>query len=257
VCSRREPNLDVPSRFKSYDWISKDEAARLIKLPSKGARANRELKNGLMDWGFSDAVMALGPLRPYIQNALRQLILKSLADSPESKAAGPAGPPVDQEFIIVSHSLGSYLIFSALNVDSAAAEGFGEKFQQILARTSLVYFFANQLRLLELAGLDGATDKSLATHLKAWGKARCDYLKSLPESGQQCQPPRITALNDPSDLLTWTVPSLPTVEVKNVSVKNATHWLGLIENPTPAHNRYVRNRQVIEEMLKDGSDTMK
>jgi hypothetical protein len=262
VCSRREPNLDVPSRFKSYDWISKDEAARLLKLPSKGARANRELKNGLMDWGFSDAVMALGPLRPYIQNALRQLILKSLADSPESKAAGPAGPPVDQEFIIVSHSLGSYLIFSALNVDpahidSAAAEGFGEKFQQILARTSLVYFFANQLRLLELAGLDGATDKSLATHLKAWGKARCDYLKSLPDSGQQCQPPRITALNDPSDLLTWTVPSLPTVEVKNVSVKNATHWLGLIENPTPAHNHYVRNRQVIEQMLKDGSDTMK
>ena len=262
VCSRREPNSDVPLRFKSYDWISKDEAARLLKLPSKGARANRELKNGLMDWGFSDAVMALGPLRPYIQNALRQLILKSLADSPESRAADPSGPPVDQEFIIVSHSLGSYLIFSALNVDPAhidptAAEGFGEKFEQILARTSLVYFFANQLRLLELASLDGATDKNLVTHLKAWGKARCDYLKSLPDSGQQCQPPRITALNDPSDLLTWTVPSLPTVEVKNVSVKNATHWLGLIENPTPAHNHYVRNKQVIEEMLKADSDTMK
>ena len=99
LCSRRQPNPDVPSRFKSYDWISKDEAARLLKLPSKGAHANRTMKNGLMDWGFSDAVMALGPLRPYIQNALRQLILKSLADSPESRAADPTGPPVNLEFM--------------------------------------------------------------------------------------------------------------------------------------------------------------
>src|SRR5206468_5354459 len=103
---------------------------------------------------------------------LRQLILKSLTDSPESKAANGTGPPVDQEFIIVSHSLRSYLIFSALNVDpahidSTASEGFGNTFEQILARTSLVYFFANQLRLLELASLDGASDKNLVTHLKA------------------------------------------------------------------------------------------
>jgi hypothetical protein len=262
VCSRRVPNPDVALRFKSYDWISKDDAARMLKLPSNGARANRALKNGLMDWGFSDAVMALGPLRPYIQHALRQLILKSLTDSPEAKANDPAQPPLDQEFIIVSHSLGSYLIFSALNVDpehtdSSASQGNGKKFQQILARTSLVYFFANQLRLLELASLDGATDRNLVTHLEAWGQVRCDYLKSLPGSAQQCQPPRITALNDPSDLLTWTVPSLPTVEVKNVKVKNATHWFGLIENPTPAHNHYVRDKKVIEEMLKSDSDPMK
>ena len=259
VCSRRVPNPDVPLRFKCYDWITKDEAAQMLKLPSNGARANRALKNGLMDWGFSDAVMALGPLRPYIQHALRQLILKSLTDSPEAKANDPARPPLDQEFIIVSHSLGSYLIFSALNVDaeqadSSSNQGTGKEFQQILARTSLVYFFANQLRLLELASLDGATDRNLVTHLEAWGKVRCDYLKSLPDSGQQCQPPRITALNDPSDLLTWTVPSLPTVEVKNLKVKNATHWFGLIENPTPAHNHYVRDKQVIKEMLKQGSD---
>jgi hypothetical protein len=259
VCSRRVPNPDVPLRFKSYDWISKDDAARMLKLPSNGARANRALKNGLMDWGFSDAVIALGPLRPYIQHALRQLILKSLTDSPEAKANDPAQPPLDQEFIIVSHSLGSYLIFSALNVDpehvnSAASQGTGKKFKQILARTSLVYFFANQLRLLELASLDGSTDRNLVTHLEAWGNARCDYLKALPGSAQQCQPPRITALNDPSDLLTWTVPSLPTIEVKNVTVKNATHWFGLIENPNLAHNHYARDKRVIEEMLKQGSD---
>ena len=259
LCSRRQPNPDVPSRFKSYDWINKDEAARLLKLPSKGARVNRTLKGGLMDWGFSDAVIALGPLRPYIQNALRQLILKSLADSPESQAGDPIHPSVDQEFIIVSHSLGSYLIFSALDIDrslnnATTIQSSTGAFEQILARTPLVYFFANQVRLLELASLDHVSEKNLVTHLESWGKIRCDYLKSLSGAAQECQPPRITALSDPSDLLTWTVPPLPNVEVKNVTVKNATHWLGLIENPTPAHSNYARDKQVIQEMLKDGPD---
>jgi hypothetical protein len=262
LCSRRRPNSEVPSRFKSYDWINEDEAARLLKLPAKGARVNRTLKNGLLDWGFSDAVMALGPLRPYIQNALRQLILKSLADSPESRAGDPAHPPVEQEFIIVAHSLGSYLIFSALDIDpalsdSAAIQQSGAKFEQILARTPLVYFFANQVRLLQLASLDHASEKNLVTHLESWGKIRCDYLKSLPGATQECQPPRITALNDPSDLLTWTVPPLPNVDVKNVTVKNATHWLGLVENPTPAHSNYARDKKVIQEMLKLDSDADK
>ena len=66
TCSTHEPNPDVPQRFKSYDWISKDEATRLRQLRPKGARANRDLKTGLMDWGFSDAVMVLGPLRSYV-----------------------------------------------------------------------------------------------------------------------------------------------------------------------------------------------
>jgi hypothetical protein len=258
LCSRRQPNPDVPSRFKSYDWISKDEASRLLKLPSKGAHANRTMKNGLMDWGFSDAVMALGPLRPYILNALRQLILKSLADSPESRAADPTRLPANLEFIVVSHSLGSYLIFSALDLDQSldalTVQASGGKFEQVLARTPLVYFFANQLRLLELASLDHASDRNLVTHLESWGKIRCDYLKSLPDVPQQCQPPRIIALNDPSDLLTWTVPPVPNVEVKNVSVKNATHWLGMIEDPTTAHRNYARDKQAIQEMLKEGSD---
>jgi hypothetical protein len=54
TCSRLEANLAVPQRFKSYDWITPEEAARMAQLPQKGARANRDLKTGLMDWGFSE-----------------------------------------------------------------------------------------------------------------------------------------------------------------------------------------------------------
>jgi len=234
----------------------------LSHLPSKGARANRALKTGLMDWGFSDAVLALGPLRPYILDGIRQLILKSLGDSSATGVSDATRQPVDQEFIIVSHSLGSYLIFAALDVNqtsikTSTVQQSGNRFDQVFERTSMVFFFANQLRLLELASLDGPTDRNLATHLETWGKLRCDYLKSKPDASQGCRPPRITALNDPSDLLTWTVPNLPGVEVENYTVKNSFRWFWIFENPTKAHNNYARDKRAIREMLQSHSEPNK
>ena len=262
TCSTREPNTGISQRFKSYDWISKDEATRLRQLPARGARANRQLKSDLMDWAFSDAVMALGPLRTYVLNGIRQLILKSLADAAAASQVNATRARVNQEFVIVSHSLGSYLIFSALDMDqmagkTATAEQTRNDLQQILKRTSLVVFFANQLRLLELVGLDGPSERNIATHLEDWGKVRCEYLKSLPNAPQECMPPRIVALNDPSDLLTWTVPALGDIHVENYSVRNSTHWLWLFENPTSAHSNYATDKRAIKEMLTSSSDEKK
>jgi hypothetical protein len=254
TCSTREPNPGVPQRFKSYDWISKDEATRLRQLPPRGARANRDLKTGLMDWGFPDAVMALGPLRSYVLDGIRQLILKSVSDLPGGSEIDPEKPRTNQEFILVTHSLGSYLTFSALDdIDltekTAATEQMRSDLNEILKRTSLVVFFANQLRLLELASLDGPSERNIATHLQDWGKTRCEYLKSLPEASPDCKSPRIIALNDPSDLLTWTVPDLGGIHVENYTVKNSTHWFGFIASPTAAHNNYATDKHAIKEML--------
>lgn len=262
TCSTREPNAGVSQRFKSYDWISKDEGTRLRQLPARGARVNRQLKSDLMDWAFSDAVMALGPLRTYALDGIRQLILKSLTDAPTTSQTDAIGARANQEFIIVSHSLGSYLIFSALDMDqmtgkTATAEQTRSDLREILKRTSLVVFFANQLRLLELVGLDGPSERNIAMHLQDWGKVRCEYLKSLPSAPQECKPPRIIALNDPSDLLTWTVPALGDIHVENYSVRNSTHWLWLFANPTSAHSNYATDKRAIKEMLTSSSDEKK
>jgi hypothetical protein len=262
TCSRREPNSGVSQRFKSYDWISKDKAEALYKLPRRAARANRDLKTGLMDWGFPDAVMALGPLRSYVLDGIRQLILKSLGDSPGVAQRDPNMPRANQEFVIVSHSLGSYLIFSALDVnpstgETAAAAQWRNDLKELLKRTSLVVFFANQLRLLELVSLDGPSERNIATHLEDWGKARCEYLKSLPDAPQECKPPVIIALSDPSDLLTWTVPPLGDIRVENYSVKNSTHMLWFIESPTKAHGNYATDKRAIKEMLTSSDSAKK
>jgi len=128
-----------------------------------------------MDWAFSDAVMALGPLQTHALAGIRQFNHKSPADSTSPSRDDPGRLPANQEFVIVSHGLGSYLIFSALGMDqltgkTATVEQTRNDLQEILKRTSLVVFFANELRLLELVGLDGPSERNIATHLADWGK---------------------------------------------------------------------------------------
>ena len=72
----------------------------------------------------------------------------------------------------------------------------------------------------------------------------------LTRCGNRERIPEIVALNDPSDLLTWTVPELKTVEVHNIRVKNAAHRFWLFESPAKAHNNYAKNKSAIEQMLK-------
>jgi len=260
TCSTREADPHVAGRFVSYDWIGAEDAKRLLALPRRSARLNRVLKTNLSDWGFADAVLALGPLHTWMVDGIRQLILKSVAASEATGTDESAiFPAANQEFVLVAHSLGSYLIFSALNVEDVTARAesghrSAQAYLQVLRQTSLVYFFANQVPLLELANLDESPGNEFAAdqfakNLEAWGKLHCDYELSLAGAGVSCAKPKIIALNDPSDLLTWRVPPLQTVDVQNLQVKNALHWFWLIENPTRAHDNYPNDKRTIEQML--------
>ena len=261
-CSHLELDPNNPGRFRSYSWIEPDDAPALKALPTRGALINRSVKNSVLDWGFTDAVLSVGPLRSLLLEGIRQLVLKSVDVAADGTRGGGVGPLPNQEFVIVSHSLGSYLIFSALDLpppppapsDPAPADDWKIRFENVLRHTSMVYFFANQLRLLELANLDVTAGENMVQHLEAWGRLRRDFIKSLPAADATSPgapiPPQIVAWSDPSDLLSWNVPDLRTVLVKNLTVRNAIHWFWLIENPAAAHANYATNHRVIGAMLK-------
>jgi hypothetical protein len=260
TCSTREADPQVPGRFISYDWISADEARQLLTQPKRAARINGSLKSGTMDWGFTDAVASLGPMRDLLVEGIRQLILKAVVDSPVTTknltASSLLSPVPDQDFVIVSHSLGSYLIFAALSVNEKDRQTpvlmqAAVAYMQLLRQTALVYFFANQVRMLELANLEDSPTDNFVSHLEDWGKLRCDYEKSAlgADPNAPCRLPKIVALSDPSDLLTWRVPKLTTVDVQNVYVKNGIHWFWLLENPMRAHLNYSSDKRAIQEML--------
>lgn len=258
-CSRLEPDPKASGRFISYPWIEEDDSRHLKDLPARGALINRSVKNAVLDWGFTDAVLAVGSMRSYFLEGIRQLVLKSANVAADGGRTGVIGPLPNQEFVIVTHSLGSYLIFSALDLPDLPvsqprpppAEDWKLRFEKVLAQTSSVYFLANQLRLLELANLDVSPAQNMLKNLESWGRLRRQYLSSLvAPSLNDLLPPQIIAWSDPSDLLSWNVPDLSTVLVKNLTVKNATHWFWLIENPAAAHANYATNHRVITTMLK-------
>ncbi|HWB33051.1 MAG TPA: hypothetical protein VG714_07760 [Acidobacteriaceae bacterium] len=253
TCAYSKPDPTASGRYQSYAWLTPQEVAAIRALPRQGAHFNRSIKADLMDWGIADAVMAVGAMRPLLIDGIRQLLLKSADVTPEGVRGPSTGLRPDQEFVIVTHSLGSYLIFSALDIRSAdvnanTSQALRAQFEDILRHTSLVYFFANQVRLLELADLDTTGHENMLSHLQAWAQLRTQYLK---DSGRTAEgPPQVVAWNDPSDLLSWTVPPLASVIVRNIEVKNAPHWFWLFENPAKAHDRYAQNKKIIRQMMK-------
>ena len=123
--------------------------------------------------------LATGQLDGILRDGIRQLMAKSAAFDPNQAAAslstGEAnehynwkarlgnGKTLDQEFVGVTHSLGAYLFFNALNPDTPSATWPGQStatadedaaVRYIFERTSLVYFLANQIQMLEITNLE-------------------------------------------------------------------------------------------------------
>jgi len=230
---------DHKDRYKSFSWISNDQKHD----PSwpEPAVINRYLKHDILDWGFADALLAVGPLRRYLIEGIREIVLHSFNQAE------------NQEFVVVTHSLGSYLMFSALDLQddphATARADWKAKFETLLGETSHAYFMANQVRLLELANLDDTKNGNLITHLQNWYDAR--------QRAQQ-RPPQIVAWSDPDDLLTWKIPDLDrdargadakVVTVQNRPAQNAWRWFWLLESPAGAHTTYDQNKRVLRAMV--------
>ncbi len=284
LCSApQEADASNPGRFKTYTWIRPDEAQKLKTAPHRGALFNRWMKTSIMDWGFSDAMMAVGSMHDLFREGMRQLFLKSVrfrangskTSDWEQQLRDPHG--IDREFIVVSHSLGSYLVFSTLNMDQHEsvlqdAHALSSKIgsatednaaQYILERTSLVYFFANQVPLLELANTAGPTARlgllqglvpgqalGVMNNLMAkWENMRETFARRSTGSDQAiARPAQVIAWSDPSDLLSWHLPAMEGLAITNLYVRN-TWWHWIIANPAAAHGNYATNKEVLRIMF--------
>jgi hypothetical protein len=300
VCS--EQSVQDPGGVgRFYPWIPADEAAKLEKIRPRGALVNRELKSQLVDWGLSDVLMVVGPLGGILRDGVRQLMAKSAAFDPNAAAANPSSGAaignydwktqlthdntLDQEFIGVTHSLGAYLFFNTLNPEFAIVDGQSlsaadqarktaeeNAVHYIFERTSLMYFFANQLEMLEMTNLENAPETS-TTALKSRGLApaptaptapAADFITLVnrwknyqtrfqsvlhPSDESSREKVQVVAWSDPSDVMTYRVPKIGDVEVVNLFVRNGPHYLGLLESPRKAHDDYAKNIDVLRVMF--------
>jgi hypothetical protein len=298
VCSEQSAQ-DPGGVGRFYPWIPPDQAANLAKIKPRGVLINRELKSGLVDWGLADVLVAVGPLGGILRDGVRQLMAKSAAFDPNAAAADSSGSggigkydwktqlsrdnALDQEFIGVTHSLGSYLFFNTLNPEFAIAAGQDlspsdaarktaeeNAMRYIFERTSQMYFFANQLEMLEITNLESAppattlSSRGLApapsvpttpaanfrTLVGRWKDYQTNFQQSLhPGDEASRKKVQVVAWSDPSDVITYRVPKIGDVEVVNLYVKNATRWFGLLESPRKAHADYAKNIDVLRVMF--------
>ncbi|MGP8252477.1 MAG: hypothetical protein ACLQHF_10615 [Terracidiphilus sp.] len=292
VCSlKSKQDPDKLGRF--YPWLSVAEADQLAKMPAHAIVINRGLKNSLEDWGFSDAMIGVGPLANIIRDGLRQLMIKSASFDPSGADASArmkydwksrlsSGNATDQTFIGVTHSLGSYLLFNTFNLENPPLQAAAvlpptvETLQQeqaeedgaiqyIFERMPIIYFFANQLQLLEFTDLEFApifgeaaapattaaapSARRFNALVSRWGQYRQNLQIRANVAGAPSAKAQIVAWSDPSDLLTWLVPQVADVELVNLQVQNAAHWFYLFESPTGAHDNYAKNKAVLRVMF--------
>ena len=275
---RPSKNLKQGDYFLQYQWPV-NKAILDPELRTQHATSiNRKLKMNLMDWGFGDAVMALGPMQEVLCAAIRQLLSQSLENLVVDQAGAPV--PVDKETMpvfFVTHSLGSFLSLAAMDSDwlgarapeLAAFQLSGEQkiaSDYFAAHTTGFYFLANQIALLELARLTPcaaqtgncvgpARDReqpvlTASGAVANYGRKRQDYLDSHPASATRTNGPQIIAWSAADDLLSWYVPKMPDVTPINLPAKNSSFRIpGLMAGPTGVHDNYAENRAIVRAIF--------
>ncbi|HLZ81923.1 MAG TPA: hypothetical protein VKQ54_00045 [Caulobacteraceae bacterium] len=194
----------------------------------------------------------------------------------------------NDNFIIASHSLGAFLLldtFAAAAGDAAYYHEAGscaaaasrstrplsaplepeatarrnarsaQSLCLALEASGDLYFLANQFSLIELGraqGIDEPRETSSRTGPSrgpSQGSSFLDALTLWSESGRALVPRQIVAFSDPGDVLTFKLPQVGQAKIYNAYPKNASRWLGVFENPQPAHLGYFTNKDVLRAMF--------
>jgi len=266
-----------------YAWI---DPAQLKAIQSSrpvsggGALINAALKQQIMNWGLSDAVMAVGPLQKYFRRAMNAAF--DYAAQYDGKSVG------EQDFAVISESLGSFVVLDAFATPEASFVSANNSIKpassgvhDVLTQTFYLYFFANQFAMLELARIEGLqrtpmamgsaaiTSSPLASGspqagaslqassssasplraLRTWALEK-SQIPNRPELGRSGKYAQIIAFSDPSDMLTFDVPPIANSKVVNVYDRNSFRWFGLIENPSKAHTGHSSNPDVLKTMFE-------
>lgn len=215
--------------------------------PYMRARLNARFKDGLIDDCLPDALIYQGVARDAMQLRMREAVLQVLS-----------GARADVPLVVVSHSMGSKLMFDTLlrMTEEPAASPAAIVALQAVQRLRFLVMAANQIPLLSLADQQinqrpaGMAPSPAAVNAAA--AAPPDSLQQLLRKRQAllqraARDQRLTlvAFTDPNDLLSYTLPperyAQDGVTVYNILVSNAPTWLGLLERPDTAHLEYLSN----------------
>jgi hypothetical protein len=212
---------------------------------------NRGLKDGLVSWGLMDAALYVGAGKKDMQQA----VAKGL----HLLAEGSPAPNRHDRFAFGAASLGSVITLDTMkNVLNEGGVCYGGVCRRLAPETVSgmfregvpLFLFANQIPLLDPASIPASGSRNAT--VSASTSALTDLAEQLPKDGVLT----VVAFNDPSDMLGYRVPAIPThakgaqIRVVNVAVRNQSLGLWWIfSNPLSAHVDFPKTNAVMNEMV--------
>jgi hypothetical protein len=209
---------------------------------------NGAIKRGVIDDGIGDAALYLGQYG----KVMRRGVVMALCAFLDGNFAGDrcdASAQNDAPVAFIAESLGSSMLFDGVRALNQPATA-----QSLAGRTLLLFMFANQLPVIELAAIPPATSRTAFTLTPMAGRLesflRAHAAASSHLRGLAAAPaPHIdvVAFTDPSDLLSYPLDrqNTPDASLENVVYPVATRWLGLFANPLTAHTGYDQDDTVL------------
>lgn len=229
----------------------------------KRASFNKQLKEGLIDDCFSDAVIYLGNAG----DPTRAWVLAEVCDALGGSVARAGGCNIDydkprRKTIFVAESLGSKILSDAIvSIWQAAPAVEQSRIAQRLGDVQMVFLLANQIPLLNAASYSPSGSQFAARQssggaseglLEVFANARLRNSRTLV--GEPSEPVRFVAFTDPNDLLSYRLfrgAHLPAdMQITNVIVSNDKTYFGLLERPDTAHCGYGWNPAVIATVAR-------
>ncbi|TIN79765.1 hypothetical protein [Mesorhizobium sp.] len=224
----------------------------------KRASLNRDLKKGLIDDCFSDAVIYTGIAGNPIRSWMRSEVCDALGGN--ISAAGRClidDSKPRRKTILVAESLGSKILSDAIvSIWQTTPAWEQSRIAQRLGDVQMVFLLANQIPLLNAAtyspgtakiAADRSVDRASGSLLDVFASARVRKNKTFV--AEPSGPIRFVAFTDPNDLLSYRLfpkAYLPEdMKITNVIVSNDQTYLGLLERPDTAHCGYGWNPAVI------------
>jgi hypothetical protein len=210
--------------------------------PYRRAGANGYIKSEIMDDRLSDVTFYLGDNGgQLIRDAVDDALLRSLSTGHTTLAqvrAGNVPTAKDTPLFIISESLGSKIAVDALE-EIEGLDNAREFAKDARSHIHALYLLANQIPILNLGA------HNAYQHLQTFANKRNAQreFKGLTEI-----PLHIVAFSDPSDIFSYVLPKdAVTGEdtvISNVIESNDCTYLGLFENPSNAHTKYIQNNPV-------------
>lgn len=151
--------------------VGQDDFLGDTSLSMLRRKFNRQLKDEIVNYGFSDAVMYLGPTGGTIREAVRGAVCAAALDAGGYgfREQGPTTTPEaacrlvnnttieSNAFTFISESLGSKIVFDIFR--SSLTDGRDDALDGIMAGSE-VYMLANQLPLLSLSDVASGTERT-------------------------------------------------------------------------------------------------